>query len=792
MKYKQVINQMTLEEKAKMCVGKDYWNSFNIDRLKIPSITMSDGPNGLRIQRQNGDNLGINESEISICFPTGATVANSWDRELAYLYGKTLGQEAKCENINMVLGPAINIKRSPLCGRNFEYYSEDPYLTAILGNEYVKGLQENGVGACVKHFAINNQENRRRTIDVLIDERAMREIYLKAFEFIVKNSKPWAIMTAYNKVNGKYCSENERLLKILQKEWNFEGITITDWGANNNRVQGLKAGNELEMPGGRGNGAKEIVEAVVKGEISEEYLNNIVDKIIDISIKCEERKITDYNKGGHHEIALKLAEESIVLLKNDENILPMKRKNSIAVIGDMAKNPRYQGAGSSTINCYKLEKALDNLKQRHIEVDYAKGYERVECIDDEELLKEAIEVAKRNEVVLIFAGLTENYESEGMDRQNIQLPKNQNRLITEVCKINHNVVVILSHGSVIDMPWREDVKAIITGYLGGEAGGKAIVNTLLGDNNPSGKLAETYPMALEQTPCYDYFPGNEVNVAYKESIYVGYRYYDKKKLNVAFPFGYGLSYTSFEYSDLKINKEKDKWNISLKIKNVGSCPGKEVVQVYIKKEKSKIYRADKELKAFEKVALDQGEEKKIEITLDKTAFEYYDVGLNRWNIESGEYTILIGKSSRNIVFQHKIMIDTDDNISKYKIPEKYYLGDVEHITDEEYEKLLGYAIPNKEIVLEDITDENTIEQLKNTKVGKIIFDSEMVRMKNLLNKQNVNKATKVMMDLQKPLKKFYEKQNGKFTREMVDKFIKMAKNNDEPNNCEFINIYLNI
>lgn len=790
MKYKQVISQMSLEEKAKLCIGKDYWNSTNIDRLNIPSITMSDGPNGLRIQRDNGDNLGVNESEISICFPTGATVANSWDKKVAYLYGKTLGQEAKCENINMVLGPAINIKRSPLCGRNFEYYSEDPYLTAIMGNEYIKGLQENGVGACVKHFAINNQENRRRTIDVLIDERTLREIYLRAFEFIVKNSNPWAVMTAYNKVNGKYCSENERLLEILKKEWNFEGITITDWGANNNRVQGLKAGNELEMPGGRGNGAKEIVDAVMKGEISEEYLNNIVDKIIDISMKCQDRKIASYNKEEHHKIALKLAEESIVLLKNNNNILPISNKNSIAVIGDMAKNPRYQGAGSSTIHCYKLENALDNLIERHIEVDYAKGHERIEGIKDEELLKEAIEVAKRNDVVLLFVGLTENYESEGMDRQNIKLPNNQNRLINEICKINHNVIVVLSHGSVIEMPWIENVQAIITGYLGGEAGGRAIVNTLLGENNPSGKLAETYPIALEQVPCYNYFPGNEVNVSYKESIYVGYRYYDKKKINVAFPFGYGLSYTSFEYSDLKINREKDQWIIYFKIKNVGNYKGKEIAQLYVKKKQSKVYRADKELKAFEKVELNQGEEKEIKITLDKTAFEYFDIHLNQWNIESGEYEILIGKSSRDIVLQQKIILEEGEDITTYKIPKKYYIGDIENVTDEEYEQLLGYKIPNKEIVLADITDENTIEQLKNTKVGKIIFDSEMVRMKELLNEQNVNKATKVMMDLQKPLKKFYEKRNGKFTKEMIDNFIELAKNNSDTDDCEFINIYL--
>lgn len=342
MKYKDLINNMNLEQKAKLCVGEDYWHSFSIDYLGIPSITMSDGPNGLRIQREKGDNLGINESEISICFPSGASIANSWDRNVAYEYGKILGHQARCENINMILGPAINIKRSPLCGRNFEYFSEDPYLTAILGSEYVKGIQENGVGACVKHFAINNQENRRRIIDVLVDERTIREIYLKAFEIIIKNSKPWGVMTAYNKVNGEYCSENKYLLDILKKEWNFEGITITDWGANNERVKGLKAGNELEMPGGRGNSVEEIINAVKTGEVSEKYLDYIVDKIINIAMNCSERKIEKYNKDEDHNRVVKLSEESIVLLKNKDNLLPINTQDKIAVIGDMAKFPRYQ------------------------------------------------------------------------------------------------------------------------------------------------------------------------------------------------------------------------------------------------------------------------------------------------------------------------------------------------------------------------------------------------------------------------------------------------------------------
>ncbi len=789
MKNKDIIKKLSLEDKAKLCVGKDYWNSYSVEKLGIPSITMSDGPNGLRIQRKNGDNLGVNESEISICFPTGATIANSWDKKLAYCYGKTLGKEAECEGINIVLGPAMNIKRNPLCGRNFEYFSEDPYLTAVMANEYVKGIQENNVGACVKHFAVNNQENRRRTIDVLIDEKNLREIYLKAFEYVIKNSKPWSVMTAYNKVNGTYCSENKLLLDILKREWGFQGITITDWGANNNRVQGILAGNELEMPGGRGNGVEEIIEAVKGGKISEKYLDEIIDRIITIALKCKEKEIKSYDKEKHHQIALNIAEESIVLLQNNNDILPLKKYKKIALIGDMAKNPRYQGAGSSTINPYKLETIYNSILDENIEFEYAQGYERVEDDNDINLLEEAIEIAKNNDIVLLCVGLTENYESEGMDRNTLNLPENQNRLITEISKVNQNVIVILSGGAVITMPWKNKVKAIITGYLGGEAAAKAMVNTIIGKNNPSGKLAESYPYKLEDVSSYSNFPGNEVNVAYKESIYVGYRYYDKRNIDVLYPFGYGLSYTNYEYSNLNINKVGNQYEIKFNIKNTGNYDGKEVAQIYIEKIDSKIIRAKKELKAFEKVELKQKEEKEVKVIIDKSAFEYYDIYLHKWNVEAGKYKILIGKSCRDIVLEKDIEVEGDNDVLENKVSSKYYSGNVSNITDKEFEELLGYKIEKKEIKLEEISDENTIEQLKDTNVGKAIFESEIQRMKQLLKEQNVNKATKVMMDLQKPLKKFYEKKNGKYTKEMIEEFIAMAKRGEDADKCQFVKNY---
>lgn len=791
MKYSEIIKKMSLEEKAELCVGADYWSSKSFEEYGIPKIRMSDGPHGLRVQRTKADNLGINESEVSTCFPASSTLGNSWNKEIAYQLGKALGEEARQEEVNIVLGPAINIKRSPLCGRNFEYFSEDPYLTGILGTEYVKGLQDQNVGACVKHFAVNNQENRRRTIDAIIDERALREIYLKAFETILEEAKPWSIMSAYNKVNGQYCSENTHLLEdILRKEWNYQGIVISDWGGENNRVKGIENDHELEMPGGRGNGKEEIVEAIKTGRISENKLDHIVDRIISIANRGEHTKESaKYDQEEHHKIAQKMAEESIVLLKNEDNILPIQDEK-IALMGDMAKYPRYQGAGSSTINPYKIENAYDSFKENHIMFDYAKGYERIESENDENLRKEAIEVAKKNKIVVIFAGLTENFESEGVDRDNLNIPENQNKLIEEIYKVNKNIIIVLSNGAPIVMPWKDKVKAIITGYLGGEAGAKAMVNCMLGKVNPSGKLAETYPEKLEDTPCYKNYPGTELTVEYQESIYVGYRYYDMNNVKVLFPFGYGLSYTEFEYSNLKVNEQESKVKVSFAIRNIGKRKGKEIAQIYLSQEDPTIFKPKKELKEFEKVELEVGEEKQVEIILNKKAFEYFNPETNKWSIEQGKYKILVGKSSRDIVLEKEIFIESKDKNIEKKYSKKYYTGNVHEIKDEEFEELLGRNIPRRRLMLEEITDENTLEQIKETKIGKLIYENEMEKMNQLLREQNVNKATKVMMDLQKPLKKFYEKKSSKITKEMVEELIRIAKNNEDFLDNAFVKEYL--
>ena len=787
MEYSELIKKMTLEEKASLCVGGSYWKSKGIERLGIPEIVMSDGPHGLRFSKSDPTKLGLNDSETSTCFPSGATLANTWNRNLAYKMGKALGKEARSKGVNILLGPAINIKRSPLCGRNFEYFSEDPYLAGSLASEYINGLQSENVGACVKHFAVNNQENRRMTVNVVIDDRTLREIYLKAFQMIIDKAKPWSIMSAYIRLNGVYCTENEYLLnEILRKEWNFNGIVISDWGAENDRVSGIKVGQEIEMPAGSGDGVNEIISAVKSGDVKEEELDKIVDRILTVAFTGKDNEIKSFDQEKHHEIAEEIAEEAIVLLKNDDNILPIKNKK-VALIGDMAENPRYQGAGSSRIVPYKIENAKDNFEKNGINFEYSKGYERIENKKkDEKLRIEAVKLAKNSEIVVIFAGLTENYETEGLDRTSLNLPENQTKLIDEVCKVNKNVVIVLSNGSPIEMPWKDKVKAIITGYLGGEASGSAMVNCLIGKSNPSGKLTETYPLRLEDTPCFDNFPGTEVSCEYRESIYVGYRYYDKNKLNVLFPFGYGLSYTKFKYSKLEVDQIGKTIKVSFRIKNIGKVRGKEIAEVYVSQKSPVIFKPEKELKGFEKVELEPGEEKEVVIKLDKSAFEYYNVEQNKWSVEHGEYFILVGKSSRDIVLKEKIkIISSDKNISK-KYANSYKIGNIKKVTDKEFEELLGFKIPDKTLRIEDATEYNTVEQLKNTRVGKVIWDEGMRKMHKLMKEQRINEALEVMVLLQKPLKKAILNHHNNITKEMVEEFLDLAKTNGKPDNCKLI------
>lgn len=677
---KKLISQMTLEEKAKLCSGLDAWHTKPIERLGIPSIRMSDGPHGLR----KTEGL-FAESIPATCFPTAVTLAASWDRELIEKVGKAIGEECQAENVQIILGPGVNIKRSPLCGRNFEYYSEDPFLSSEMAKHFIKGVQSEGVGTSIKHFAANNQEHRRLTVDAIVDERTLREIYLASFEKAIKEAQPWTVMCSYNKVNGTYASENEFLLtKVLREDWGFEGFVVSDWGAVNDRVLGLLAGLDLQMPYDGGHGDKKIIEAVRSGKLPEEVLDKAVERILRIVFKAIENKKENatYDKEAHHKLAREVARECFVLLKNENNILPLKKEGTIALIGSFAKNPRFQGGGSSHVNPTKVDNAVEEITkivEGKANILYAEGYKLDTDEPDEKLIEEAKEIAKKAEVVIVFAGLPERYESEGYDRPHMKMPESHNRLIEEVAMVNPNLVVVLSNGSPVEMPWVEKPKAILESYLGGQAWGGAVADVLFGVVSPSGKLAETFPKKLSDNPSYLFFPGEGDRVEYREGIFVGYRYYDKKEMEVLFPFGYGLSYTTFEYSDLRLDKkemtDKEVLKVKVKVKNTGKVKGKEIVQLYVRDVKSSVIRPDKELKGFTKVELEPGEEKEVEFELDKRAFAYYNVDIKDWYVETGEFEILIGKSSREIVLKDTVLVKSTVEIRK-KYHRNSTIGDI--------------------------------------------------------------------------------------------------------------------
>ncbi len=662
MDVEKLLSEMTLEEKASLCSGADFWHTQNIDRLNLPGVMVSDGPHGLRKQAEDADHLGLSDSVAAVCFPAASALACSFDTDLANTIGEALGDECQAESVSTLLGPGVNMKRSPLCGRNFEYFSEDPYLAGKMAASLVRGIQSKGIGTSVKHFAVNNQEYRRMSISAEADERTLREIYLSAFETIVKEAKPTTLMCSYNRINGVYSCENDWLLnKVLRDEWGFDGLVMTDWGAMNDRVSALKAGLDLEMPGSNGIRDKEIVEAVKNGELSEEVLNTTVRRVLHLVKHYYEHKIENasYDKEAHHALARNAAAESAVLLKND-SILPLKPETKAAFIGKFAQVPRYQGGGSSHINSFKITSALDAVKEI-AEVTYAQGYDTKEDKVDEELLKEAVNAAANAEVAVIFAGLPDSFESEGYDRTHMELPQCQNHLIQEIAKVQKNIVVILHNGSPVRMPWLNDIKGLFSVYLGGQAVGGACVDLLYGKVNPSGKLAETYPLSLKHNPSYLNFPGTEKEVVYSEGVFIGYRYYDTKELEVLYPFGYGLSYTEFQYSDLKVSpeadlKDTDTITVTLKVKNTGKIAGKEIVQLYVHDKEAYVSRPEKELKGFVKVALAPGEEKEISFTLDKRSFAYYSKELKDWYVETGDFTIMVGKSSRHIVLAKDIFI----------------------------------------------------------------------------------------------------------------------------------------
>lgn len=678
---KKLVNELTLEEKASLCSGADFWHTKAIDRLNIPAAMVSDGPHGIRKQESLADHMGVAESIKAIGFPTASAMACSFDRDLLHKVGDALGEECVAEDLAVLLGPGINMKRSPICGRNFEYYSEDPVVAGELGAAFVNGVQEHGVGTSLKHFAANNQEWRRMSISAEIDERTLREIYLAAFETVVKKAQPWTIMCSYNRINGVYSCENDWLLnKVLRDEWGFEGLVMTDWGAMDERVPSLKAGLDLEMPDCHGETDKLIVKAVQSGELEESVLDTAVERILTMVDKyLTARKDIDpasmvhplpssaergYDVAAHHALARTTAEQSAVLLKN-EDILPLQKDKKIAFIGEFAKVPRIQGGGSSHINNTSIESALDAAGDS---VSYAQGFHIDEETTDETLLQEAITLAKESDVAVIFAGLPDSFESEGFDRTHLNMPANQNELIARISEVQPNVVVVLHSGSPIAMPWLDKVAGVLQMYLAGQASGGAAVNLLFGDATPGGKLAETFPLHLEDNPSYLNFPGNREKVCYQEGVFIGYRYYDKKKMDVLFPFGYGLSYTDFTYSNMKVTvngknaadvdviKETDEIVVSADITNTGNCDGAEIVQLYIKNPVVYEIRPEKELRDFAKVFLKAGETKTVTFMLNARAFSYYETRIHDWYAESGDYEILLASSSRDIRLQYTVSI----------------------------------------------------------------------------------------------------------------------------------------
>ena len=660
---KRILNKLSLEEKIALCSGKDFWHTEAVNREELPEVMMCDGPHGLRKQEEKSDHLGINESIKTVCYPSASALAASFDLNVLSELGDALGQECQAENVGMLLGPGLNMKRSPLCGRNFEYFSEDPYLAGKLACAYIKGLQKRGVAACVKHFAANNQETQRMNSSSNVDERTLREIYLPAFEMAVKEGKTRSIMCAYNAINGIFCSENKKLLNdILREEWGFEGFVVTDWGAKKGAAAGVKAGLNLVMPGGHGTHEQMLKESLKNHELTEEQLNTAVADILQFILDAYRNKLpnAEIDREKCSELSGELAAQCAVLLKN-EDILPLKKDTKIAVIGDFAKNPQYQGSGSSHINASKTICAIEMLKEREACFLFAKGFDADADKPDKKLTEEAVKIAEASETAVIFAGLPDAFESEGFDREHLDLPENQNALIEAVCKVQKNVIVVLHGGSPMLLPWEDQVKGILCMYLGGQEVGRAAVELLYGEKNPSGKLAETWPLRLEDTPSYLNFPGVDGIVNYREDIFIGYRYYDKKKMNVQYPFGHGLSYTSFSYSDLKTDKititDKETLHVSCKIKNTGTCAGKEIVQLYVKDVESSVERPVRELKGFAKIYLNPGEEKEVEFTLDKRSFSYYETLISDWFVESGEFVIEIGASSRDIRLSQSIQVE---------------------------------------------------------------------------------------------------------------------------------------
>lgn len=696
MKHRGLIKQMTLEEKAAFLSGKGEWETWDFPRLGIASIFCSDGPHGVRKQAGAGDHLGLNESLPATCYPTAAAIANSWNEELGKELGEALGEEAKALEVHVLLGPGLNIKRSPLCGRNFEYFSEDPYLSGKMAAAYIQGIQSQGVYACPKHFAVNSQELRRMVMNSVVDERTLREIYLTGFEIAVKEGGAKAIMSSYNEVNGTYANENRHLLQdILRKEWGFDGIVITDWGGSNDHVQGVRAGSNLEMPSPGLDSARQLLYAIEDGSLTEEELDTCVDALLDAVLTLMEhakQKKASFDQTAHHELAKRAAADSAVLLKNEDRILPLAPGTKVALIGDFALTPRYQGAGSSVVNPTLMESMKEKIGGYDLKiVGISGGYQRT-GEEDDSLKKEALELAQKADVVLYCFGLDELSESEGQDRSHMRIPKNQTELLNAIAQVNPRIVGIISAGAPFEMRWQKSCKAILHGYLYGQAGAGAMLELVTGRICPSGKLAESYPIRYEDTPAFSYFPSPERNAEYRESLYVGYRYYSTCEIPVQYPFGYGLSYTDFSYSELEVSPR----GVSFTLANTGALDGAEIAQLYVGLPNAKVFRPVRELKGFCKVFLKAGESRRVTIPFDDKTFRYWNVTTERWEEERGTYQILVGASSEKLLLEGSLERKGTGAALPYnaaKLP-AYYSGKIQQVKDAEFSELLGTVIPS--------------------------------------------------------------------------------------------------
>ena len=765
-----LLKKLTLEEKCALLSGAETFKTRGMPEHGIPQIWLSDGPHGLRKQAGESDHLGLNPSVPATCFPTASAVANSWDAALGEEIGAALGEEAAAQEVSVVLGPGLNMKRNPLCGRSFEYFSEDPYLAGKLAAGYIRGIQSKGVAACPKHFAVNSQETRRMASDSIVDERTLREIYLTGFEIAVKEGHPRSIMSSYNLVNGTYANENRHLLmEILRGEWGFDGAVITDWGGSNDHALGVKNGSTLEMPAPGGDSVRELLAAVESGKISESDIDARLSELLPLVFDTKaalDAAPREFDAAAHHALARRAAEESLVLLKNEGSLLPLAAGSKVAVIGDFAKNPRYQGAGSSMVNSTQVDVLLDKLIDSELNViGYQQGFDR-HGKPDAALQKSACELATQADTVILCMGLDEIAESEGLDRSNLRLAQNQVDLLQAVAAVNPKIVVVLYSGSVVETPWLDNCQALLYAALGGQAGAGAVADALTGKVNPCGKLAETWPLAYADVPSAADFATRRKTVEYREGLYIGYRYFTTAEKAVRFPFGYGMSYTTFAYSDLAADEQ----GVSLTVTNTGSVAGTEIVQLYVAKKDSELFRPAKELKGFARVTLAPGEKQRITITLDDKAFRFWNVKANRWEIEGGEYELLVGASVEDIRLCEKISVHGTATVHPYEDVDLdcYYKGNVLHVSDADFEKLLGHPIPNGKTKI----DRNlTLGELNHARsplgwlvwlVLTILLDVSYKRGKPDLN---------ILFQYNMPLRALAKMTNGAISMGMVDGIV---------------------